>query len=972
MAAGQAMSLRGLLCLGLICVSVTVVAHASGPRWITGAPYFYAPGYPVVWYTDSPQYFIDPGDLSPYVNHAAADAIVTAAAGVWTVPTSRLTLTYGGSLDEHIGSSNTYSSSTGIVFPADVQPSNYLTKQIAVIYDSDGSITDLLLGAGAGMPSGCRQNAVTESVDSFRADGHILHAVLVLNGRCTGPVPEQQLQMQYQLMRAFGRVLGLGWSQTNDNVFTGSPRPTYQQALYWPVMHPIDVICGPYIYQCMPNPFTLRDDDISGLDLLYPVGWSVPPGKAMTLARANQVQGRITFPNGQGMQGVNVVVHREEPFWDYPEEWESASAVTGYLFRRSNATPVSTHLATAPSSGMGSTDASLEGFFNIYRIPLYDWESWQNLVISTQPINPLYTGAYAVGPYEANAVQPSGSTNTQIATVVGPMGIVQYTNAIGDAAGACDPSSDGTESAPAQAPGSGWWTGSLCSYGHSAWSQFTVQPGRTFTLEVTAQDEHGLATTAKALPVIGIWSANDPAGSAPSIAAAPAAFNSAVSGMTTLSAQTGAGPQPYSLRMAIADQRGDGRPDYGYQARILYADSITPANLPSFGGAVTITGMGFRPGNTVTVNGVAATVSGWTANTITAVVPSLRASTALMADVTVRDLVSGATTTMIGALNYAAPQPALVLLSAPLGQVFTGSTADTPFAIQLWQSDGVTPISGATVTLSVTSGQARLDACGSSSCTLTTDAQGRVSSGVTPLASGFVTLSAAGSAGTVTTSFTAITRIQTLTALNPNLYVAAGAHVDWMPQVLLADNAASVVGVPVQWTANSGSVSVSPSATFADAGSIAQTAVGVGLLGINATASVTACGWAAVCAEFTVQSVAPDQWGLEVVSGSGQAVAAGATLAPVVLRVVDPGGHPVAGAPVDVHQVLEPRAASCPDTGRCPIAPVYSKASVTLVSSIDGTVTITPLDLAGQPVICNIAVATGTQGFVTLVLQRLP
>ena len=77
------------------------------------------------------------------------------------------------------------------------------------------------------------------------------------------------MQLQYQLMRAFGRVLGLGWSQTNDNVFTGSPQPTSNQALHWPVMHPIDIICGPYTYQCMPQPFTLRPDDLSALAQLY-------------------------------------------------------------------------------------------------------------------------------------------------------------------------------------------------------------------------------------------------------------------------------------------------------------------------------------------------------------------------------------------------------------------------------------------------------------------------------------------------------------------------------------------------------------------------------------------------------------------------------------------------------------------------------------------------------------------------------
>jgi len=51
-------------------------ARATGPRWVTGPPYF-APvpaGQPVVWYTSQLSYLTDPGDLSTSVNHAAADA----------------------------------------------------------------------------------------------------------------------------------------------------------------------------------------------------------------------------------------------------------------------------------------------------------------------------------------------------------------------------------------------------------------------------------------------------------------------------------------------------------------------------------------------------------------------------------------------------------------------------------------------------------------------------------------------------------------------------------------------------------------------------------------------------------------------------------------------------------------------------------------------------------------------------------
>ena len=146
-------------------------------------------GNPVVWYTTHPLYFTDPGDLSAYVNNAAANALVAAAAGVWNVPTAAMAVAYGGALAEHVSGANAYLGSNGPVFPADVQSSNYAAMQIAVIYDSDGSVTDMLLGGGASSPAECRQNAVTESVDSIVPAGFIQHAILVLNGRCTGPAP---------------------------------------------------------------------------------------------------------------------------------------------------------------------------------------------------------------------------------------------------------------------------------------------------------------------------------------------------------------------------------------------------------------------------------------------------------------------------------------------------------------------------------------------------------------------------------------------------------------------------------------------------------------------------------------------------------------------------------------------------------------------------------------------------------------
>ena len=83
---------------------------------MTGPPYFTTFGMPVVWYTNSPLYFTDPGDLSASVNHAAADALVAAAASVWNVPTASLVLAQGGTLAEHVSGANTFLGPSGVDF----------------------------------------------------------------------------------------------------------------------------------------------------------------------------------------------------------------------------------------------------------------------------------------------------------------------------------------------------------------------------------------------------------------------------------------------------------------------------------------------------------------------------------------------------------------------------------------------------------------------------------------------------------------------------------------------------------------------------------------------------------------------------------------------------------------------------------------------------------------------------------------
>ena len=978
-------SLPAMLLPVALCLLFNVgLAQASGPRWVTGPPYFTSPGgTPIQWYTTWLPYFTDPGDLSSYVNNAAANALVAAAAGVWNIPTSGISLLYGGALAEHVSGANTYVDSNGPVFPADLVYTNYAAIPIAVIYDSDGSITDMLLGNGASSPQECRQNAVTEDVNSFSPAGLIYHAVVVLNGRCTGPAPEQQMQMQYQLVRAFGRMLGLGWSQTNDNVFTGTPQPTYAQAMHWPIMHPIDIVCGLYTYQCLPQPFTLRDDDIGSISGLYPMRVvdqfpSIPPepGKVWSYIQASMAYGTMSFATGQGMQGVNVLLRRQQGGVPNPEAWYDVSAVTGSRFQGRGGNPV-TGATSGLAESMGSTAQQWEGYYLMAWIPDIDPPTAGNGammgIFTTEAINPLYIGEHSVGPYSMGSVEPSGSPQAVWAS--NTFRVYQYgfnavpTNiAPSDAASDCNTTADGVESQPLPVAASGWWNDVLCAHGHTAWSSFSARAGRTATLEVTALDEGGHATIAKAMPLIGAWAATDPTGTLPTMAATPSAFNTTTLGMT---ASGVVATQAEGLRFVIADARGDGRPDFAYQARVLYADSVQPTSISVNGGQITVHGMGFRAGNEVLVNGLSATVSSWTANSIVAVAPPQSAFPSKPGgpvDVEVVDLSTAGTSVMSGALTYGGVAPdQMTLVSAPSGMVPVGMVAPVAVAVRVFLSDGVTPVVGLPVTFTASGATVLFAACNAVTCTLMTDATGLASSTVTPTTFGAVTIQAAAVGASQTATFTAVARSVTMTQADE--FIAAGGTVAWTPQVSVVQNGAPAAGATVEWSATAGMALLTGS-SLTSAQGVAQVAAVAGPLAAGMQSTGLACAWTNVCANFAAVAVAPSAWRLAVISGGGQSMAMPGTFAPVVVIVTDISGDPVAGAPVAIYQTVKAAAMPCPARGRCPVTPRLTSSVATAVSDANGLVSVAPMQVSGVAETTNIAVATGTQGFAALSLQQ--
>jgi hypothetical protein len=603
------------------------------------------------------------------------------------------------------------------------------------------------------------------------------------------------------------------------------------------------------------------------------------------------------------------------------------------------------------------------GAFVFYGIPAYTQYPRTSLTLTSEAINPLYVGAYAVGPYRMGQVTPSGSS---LSVTVGSLNGGQTggfgRNVVVDAANECNGAGAGTEGAPATVPDDGAWSGRLCGLAKAAWSSVAVRAGRTATLEVIATDDAGSPTTGKAMPVAGFWHASDATGGQPTMASTPSAFNALKAGLTQLRVQFATREQ---VRFAIADRRGDQRPDYGYRARLLYADRVTPARLGPQGGTVVLDGMGFSQGATVTVGGVVATVLSLSAREIALTAPALSALHGqTLNDVTVTDPATGASTTIAGGLVYGgAPTDVLQLVAAPTGAVNTG--AAVPFAVKLVDGTG-SPAQNASITVSGQGGAMIFAACGLATCTLLTNQAGIAQTSLAAGSAGSVTLTASAASGsTVRVAFTAVAPAK------PVEYVAAERGATFNPVVTVTSNGMPVQGQSVTWTSSSQSIGIKSSGT-SSGGNGSSAISATGQLRDGETTTLQACAWSSVCATQTVLGVPDAELRIAVSSGDGQTLQAGGTLGPVAFRVTDGGGHVIVGAAVAIHQAVTGWQPACSAPGRCPSAPLYGTGVQTAMTDEEGMVVATPLQYPGAAAITMLTASAGSAGSVTAVLQKTP
>jgi hypothetical protein len=90
------------------------------------------------------------------------------------------------------------------------------------------------------------------------------------------------------------------------------------------------------------------------------------------------------------------------------------------------------------------------------------------------------------------------------------------------------------------------------------------------------------------------------------------------------------------------------------------------------------------------------------------------------------------------------------------------------------------------------------------------------------------------------------------------------------------------------------------------------------------------------------------------------------------MRVLDNNGNPMAGGFVTVHQALYAWSPPCPRHGRCAQPQLLAVESTTVVSALDGTVTITPLTMAGVATDLEGVAATGNAANLVFATEQYP
>ena len=972
----------------LIAIAIALPAHAGGPKYIAGVSYFNpgTMGTPLTWSDGVVTYYTDQGSLSPIYPGSSADALVADSFSQWTsISTAAITAVRAGQLSEDVNGTNVHPNpDRTITMPADIMPSATSTP-VGIVYDYDGTVTDAFLGQGAGDPSECFSNAVFGWIDNFATDAYFAHALVVINGNCL-QIASQQTDVEYRLVRTLGRVLGLDWSQVNDNVFSHNPPATADDYAGLPVMHAIDPPnCIP-ITLCYANPYQPKMDDQAAISRLYPVtAQNVSPGKQILSTNTTRIFGSVYFANAsglsaQGMQGVNVVARWIDPSTGQASRQYAAASVSGFLFCGNAGTTVTgfNDPTALPFNRYGSNDTTVEGFFDLAGLQLPNGSSGQ-YQLTVEAIDLLW--ATTVGPYEPWQVEPSGSAQPIIVNVTLGGDVQQDILMSGSALQKPDPFSPTTYTSPASVPTGGDWIGSLSPYGDADYFWFSGQANRTLSALVTALDESGAASMSKAQPVIGMWALSDP-GTYPAPAYTPSAFNTAFLGMTILNAQFS---QQTNYRVGIADIRGDGRPDYSYHARILYGNIAQPARASVAGTTpINIQGLGFESNTTVSIGNTNVIPLSRSANQISVLAPAQADG---VQNITLFDPPTGASSIMTGALTFGAgPSDTIILVAGANGWTPAGGQAANPIRVKALAPDGITPITGATVYFSSTIALGFSACSGLSTCSVITDESGQASTYITPLSAGTITITAQLApasyfpAKQVQTTLAADSSSMELALVPQTAHIAQGATVNVPLTARVLSNGSPLSGVTVNFQIVKGSGTLTSTSVISGSNGYANTTLLLSAFSSDVQVSVWIAGETNAAPTFYGTVLTS---GLQVrpVSGTSQMALEGQSFQPVTVQVTDFSTPPnaVQGASVVFQSTVERSDNSGSSTSggdttitHDPTPVILASSQSTVISDINGIASFQPTTDGFSGALEILGSATAGTGNVLFSAQSLP
>lgn len=302
-------------------------------------------------------YHVDQGALGPLSN-AQAVAMVDELFGQWQgVSSASLTIQSGGFL------------------PVDVTSGNYTTYRTnnnsdsyhPIIFDTDGTITDSVLGAGASdFTAGFSGPGWT--VGGLN-DGTIVDASAVLNAKFLTSGYGSVTEFKSIILHELGHFLGVGHSQVNiGNAFDREIIFNNNGTL--PIMFPISL---------GDRPVLLTQDDKAQITRLYP---GVSAGSLGT------IRGKILLSDGvTPFQGANVIARRV----DDPQNI-AVSSVSGFLYQ-----------GTGTNANRGVSDPTKQGYYEITGLPP------GNYTVEVEPIHPGFISGSSVGPLDPPVDLPSPS-----------------------------------------------------------------------------------------------------------------------------------------------------------------------------------------------------------------------------------------------------------------------------------------------------------------------------------------------------------------------------------------------------------------------------------------------------------------------------------------------------------------------------------------------------------------------------------